>query len=471
MKGVLPKLKEIVYIYHTNDVHSHFKHWPKIAHLLREKRKEHTQKNEHVLIFDIGDFVDRVHPITEATNGKANVHLLNDIPYDAVTIGNNEGITLPHEHLNTLYEQATFSVLVANLFYPNGERPPWLKPYVLFKLGNVRLAVIGLTVPFQKFYELLGWRVEDPFAILKEILSELKGKADVIVLLSHLGINEDEKIAQLFPEVSLILGGHTHHLLENGKMIGSTLLCGAGKFGRYVGGVKLMIDSEQKKVDKEAFVIPVSNLVGECQETKRTLRRFKQESEVILSEPIVYLPHDLALDWFAPSPFASLLAEALNEWCEGDVAMVNAGVLLEPLQKGIVTKKDLHRICPHPINPCKVYLRGSELKEVVLQANTEKMKRLEIKGFGFRGKVMGQMVYDRLQIETEILSDGSEHIRRIFVDHEPLQEQKLYAVATIDMFTFGHLYPEIYRAAKKTYYMPEMLRDLLEWKLKKLYGC
>ncbi len=143
-----------------------------------------------------------------------------------------------------------------------------------------------------------------------------------------------------------------------------------------------------------------------------------------LAQPIVYLPEPLHMDWFSPSPFASLLAQALNEWCEGDIAMVNAGVLLASLPKGVVTKGDIHRICPHPINPCKVYLRGSELKEVILQAETEQMKQLRVRGFGFRGEVMGQMVYDGVTIEKETMSDGQEHVRRIFIHHQPIDEQK-----------------------------------------------
>ncbi|MBB5324358.1 2',3'-cyclic-nucleotide 2'-phosphodiesterase (5'-nucleotidase family) [Anoxybacillus tepidamans] len=455
-------MKQMIYIYHTNDVHSHFENWPKIAAFLQEKRNEHERKNETILLFDIGDFIDRFHPITEATRGKANVQLLNDLRYNAVTIGNNEGITLDHEELNSLYQDAQFPVLVANLFQKNGQQPDWLQPYTIIPISDTfRIGVIGVTVHFIKFYELLGWMIVSAFDILKELVAEVRKQADFVILLSHLGVSDDELLAETIPGIDLIIGGHTHHILPNGKWVNGTLLCGAGKYGQYVGAVAVDIDGKAI----EASLVDVSTF-PECERTKQKLMELEQKSlHQLEKEVVVELHEDLPLQWFAPSPFAQLLASALKEWCDGDIGMVNAGVLLEPLYKGVVTKKDLHRICPHPINPCKVYLRGDELKEVILQAHTEKMKHLSVRGFGFRGKVMGQMVYEGVELEIEIMSDGSEHIRRILIHGKEIDANETYAVATIDMFTFGHFYPEIHRAPNKIYYMPEFLRDLLAWKL------
>lgn len=122
-KGVLQTLRETIHIYHTNDMHSHFERWPKIVRYFQNERRRHKKNHEHMVLLDIGDFIDRFHPLTEASDGKANVILLNDAAYDAVTIGNNEGITLSHKQLDTLYAHAKFPVIVANVFYENGERP------------------------------------------------------------------------------------------------------------------------------------------------------------------------------------------------------------------------------------------------------------------------------------------------------------------------------------------------------------
>lgn len=458
-------MKQIVYLYHTNDVHSHFEHWPQIARFLSERRREHRARNEAMLLFDVGDFLDRVHPITEATRGKANVDLLNDLGYDAVTIGNNEGITLDHDDLDTLYERARFPVVVANLFRRDGVRPPWALPYAVVPVGETfRIGLVGATAPFSHFYESLGWSIAPPFEALQAAVAEVKQQADCIVVLSHLGVNDDEKMAAEIPGIDVILGAHTHHLFPEGKQVNGALLCAAGKYGQYIGVVKLEVE-DGRLMRASAAVVDVEPL-PRSEEVERHLRCLEQESLARLgAERVAELERDLPLDWFAPSPLVNLLASALREWCEADIGMVNAGVLLEPLAKGPVTKKDVHRICPHPLNPCKVKLRGAELKEIILEASTERMKHLRFKGFGFRGEVMGEMVYDGVDIERELEEDGAWHVRRITVHGKPLDPERLYEVATTDMFAIGHFYPQIQRAVEKTYYMPEFLRDVLAWKL------
>ena len=115
---------EVIHIYHTNDLHSHFEHWPRIHHFLHERKKWHEQAGEDFLLFDLGDHADRSHPLTEATQGNANVELLNKAGYHAVTIGNNEGITFPYEDLDHLYDHRQFEVLLANLYYEDGNSAP-----------------------------------------------------------------------------------------------------------------------------------------------------------------------------------------------------------------------------------------------------------------------------------------------------------------------------------------------------------
>ncbi|MEH7225844.1 bifunctional UDP-sugar hydrolase/5'-nucleotidase [Bacillus sp. JJ1566] len=461
---------ETIHIYHTNDLHSHFDRWPKITKYITEMRQLHKQNNEEILLIDIGDHIDRFHPISESSYGKTNVKLLNQLQYDYATIGNNEGITMSYEHLDSLYEEAEFKVLLANLFDRDEKLPKWAHPYDIYvSPSGFKIGIIGLTVHYIGLYKLLGWNIKDALVVLREILDELKNKTDMILLMSHLGINEDEQIARDFPEVDVLLGGHTHHLLENGKRINNTLLCCAQKYGNYIGHVTLKIDPEQKKlIESTANVIPTKSL-PECEKTNDILSQYLLESTQILKNDIIAeIEEPLISDWFAKTSFSIALAEVLREWCDGDISMVNAGLLLDSLPVGIVTREDLHRICPHPINPCKVWVKGDELKEIILHANTKEMENLRIKGLGFRGKVMGKMVYDGVDLETTRLSGGVERITDIKINGEELDPDKTYSIATIDMFTFGLLFPVIRDAKDKKYYMPEFLRDLLSEKIKSI---
>ncbi|MDZ5606705.1 bifunctional UDP-sugar hydrolase/5'-nucleotidase [Bacillus pseudomycoides] len=451
----------IIHLYHTNDIHSHFENWPQISRFVQEEKKRRQKAGESVFTLDIGDHVDRFHRITEATNGQGNTKLLNEALYDYVTIGNNEGITLAKEHLDHLYDEANFEVLLANLFEKDGTRPTWAKPYKLHTTADgITIAFIGLTVAYPDFYEMLGWHIEDPMTHLEVILEDVKEKADVTVVLSHLGKNADEYMAEHY-DIDVILGAHTHHLFEHGVLVNETLLCCGEKWGRYVGHVQLTVDKETKQIVKKDGRALCTKELKVSGEALPTIEVLEEESKRIMAEPIIELKEPLPIDWFKETTFSSMLAGALKEWCNAEVGMVNAGVLLEGLTEGIVTRGDIHRICPHPINPCALKVKGKTLREVILKARRPNMEGLEVKGLGFRGKVMGKMIYDGIEVIPDTIPGNKILLKDVLINGESLELNRIYTVGTIDMFTFGYLYPELSTLSEKQYYMPELLRDVL----------
>ena len=456
---------EVLHIYHTNDLHSHFEHWPRIHQLVTQRRKWHEQEGDEFLLLDIGDHMDRWHPLADATRGKGIVELLNAASYDAVTFGNNEGITQSYDDLDSMYESRQFPVLAANLYREDGTRPEWLQPYKMYTTkAGTKIGTIGLTVNFNHIYDLLGWKVTDPIEELEACLKELKGKADIIVLLSHLGIHDDERIGTMFPEVDVVLGGHTHHILHEGKQVENTLLAAAGKYGQYTGHVIVEVDEKTKKVLTKKASLYDMNEMQPVDNEKEIIESLYAKGKGLLEVPVVDLPHPLTAKHFEESPLADLLCKTLKEWCNADCAFLNAGLLLKGLDKGRVTQYDLLSICPHPINPCTVRLTGAELKEVLLQTKDEKWPHLQIKGLGFRGTVMGNFVYEGIEFRKT-----SEHTSEILINREAINPKTIYTVAIPDMFTFGRFFPEIFRSQTKKYFVPEFLRDLLREKLTELY--
>ncbi|GIN88070.1 putative metallophosphoesterase YunD [Heyndrickxia sporothermodurans] len=454
---------ENIHIYHTNDIHSHFENWPRIRDFLMSKKKEHKEKDEAVFLFDIGDHVDRWHPYSEGTVGKGNVHLLNEVGYTAATIGNNEGITLAHDDLENLYTEAEFDVIVANLYGQKNMRPNWVTPYKIYQLKNgVKIGVTAVTANFKHLYKLLEWNLEEPFQELNQQIEQMKNKVDILILLSHLGIHDDRKIAKMHPEIDIILGGHTHHILEKGEYIqhsqSTTLLGAAGKHGNFVGHIHLKFDYKEKTVrEKEAILFETKNFPAPFKE-KEEIANFHEKGKKLLYQKVVSIPETLSTYWFKKSELPQVLCKAIQEWCHADCAFINAGLVLDHLNKGIVTKYDLHQILPHPINPCLILLDGKELESVLLQTLDPKWPILELKGLGFRGKILGNFIYENISMDN----------KAVYINGKKLNPNKIYKLGTVDMYTFGHFFPELFKAEKK-YFMPEFLRDVLEWKLKKKY--
>ncbi len=460
-------MKENIFLYYTNDLHSHFENWPRTVQHWKHQREYHGKRKEQMFLLDVGDHVDRFHPVAEAMRGSANIDLLNDAGYDCVTLGNNEGITLSYEELYHLYDDADFDVICANLESKEEKDPSWLKPYTMLTTNQgTKIGIIGLTAPFRAFYELLGWNVESPFQILDKYVEEVKNQADIVILLSHLGINDDQEIASRYKDIDIIIGGHTHHLFRDGEMIEDTLLTAAGKHGLYVGQVALTWDHDEKSlVRKEAHAYTPES--QDDVHTSEKLASYNKRAADLLNTKVVELQEPLDVQWFQETKVIKELVHTMKDWTDADCAMLNAGVLLESFPAGVVTKGDIHRNCPHPINPCKVFLKGSELLEVIRQTHTKRFMELKLKGFGFRGEVIGRMVFSGLEVETEKDRDGDEHVRSVLFQGEPLDYNKTYTVTTADTFTFGRFLPEISHSPNKHYYLPELLRDLLAHTLQK----
>ncbi len=464
-------MEEKLFFYYTNDFHSNFPQWPRVAAYLQKVKADREAKDQSYWIADIGDHVDRVHPIAEAYMGKANVELLNDAGYNLATLGNNEGITLAHDDLYDLYNDADFQIVCANLKSTAGANPEWLVPAaVVQSKGGVRVGVIGLTAPFNPFYNLLDWHADPPFETLHKYIHRLKQSADVIVLLSHLGLSEDQEIARNFPEIDVIIGGHTHHLLRAGEVVNDTLITAAGKQCFFAGEVILTWDHKTGKLaNKEAYVTDISGVPKDLT-TEQSLGRLTESADRLLSEPVIHTSNPIAVKWFQETELMRKLADTMKSWTEADCAMVNNGLLLDRFEAGDVTYKDIHRICPHPINPCTVELSGAELTEVVRASFTKEFMELKLKGFGFRGEVLGSMTFSGLEVETDAQEDGSLFVKRILHQSVPLNPEQLYKVALPDAFTFGRMLPEVSRSATKRFYLPEFIRDLLAETLVNHFG-
>jgi 5'-nucleotidase len=453
-------LRKLV-ILHTNDIHSHFEQMPQIATIIQKLKQKHGL--EHVVTVDCGDHMDRMRMETEGTHGQANVGILNATGYDFVTLGNNEGLTLSKADLAIVYgEHAEFIVLCSNLFDAETKQfPDWLKPYHIVIKDGMRVGFIAVTAAFYEFYILLGWDIHDPHEVVAYWVDQLRKQVDVLVVLSHLGLTHDQRLATEIKGIDLILGGHTHHLLEEPLLVDATYIGATGKFGQYVGEVELIYDLELKCIQ---------NVTGRCIEVKdyepsvsiiKQVQSYKEISALELEQIVVTLQEPIAINWFEESDFGNLLAAGLRKWVEADIGLVNAGQILQSLRAGQVTKEHLLHLCPSPINPCRMLLEGSRILLALEESLLRSFQEKPIAGYGFRGKLLGTLCTDGLEVEYDLDAPDYNKIKRIWVKGDLLKEENTYLVGTIDMFTFGIGYLPLKQGMNITFSLPEFLRDLL----------
>ncbi|MDP5275080.1 bifunctional metallophosphatase/5'-nucleotidase [Chengkuizengella axinellae] len=443
-------------ILHTNDIHSLFENMPKIATIFRDF--EQKLPNEKLLKIDCGDHMDRMRVETEGSYGLANIEILNRTGYEAVTLGNNEGLTFEPSLLSELYKKhADFQVIGSNIYdLKSNKIPSWMKPYLIIKKGKLKVGIVGVTINFSLFYELLGLDVKEPLEVIRTLVEELRPQVDMIIIISHLGLPTDQRMAKEIKGIDCILGAHTHHLLEEPLFIGDAMICAAGKLGQYVGVAELEFDFENHRMlSANARCINVSSYSNDA-EIEDTIRKYKEIGIKKLSEPIAELEQTLQISWNKESPLGNLLAQGLKNWTGAQIGIVNSGQILKPLYQGRITREILLEICPSPINPCRMWLKGKQIREACEQALLPEFQQKSIRGFGFRGEVLGILNFDGMKVEY---LNGK--VMDIWVENERLVEEQEYLVGTIDMFTFGIGYHSLKEGRDIKFYLPEFLRDVL----------
>lgn len=427
-------MSEIIHILHTNDLHSHFERWPKIRRYLEKKQTDWLDNNEDYLTVDLGDFMDRVHPLTDATDGQANVALMNQGHYDFATIGNNEGITNAKDVLDNLYKEANFTILLSNLTDKETQTyPNWAKPYEIVETQEgTKIAYLGLTAPMPLTYEPFGWHVLFPKDVLPTLIPLIASEADVIVLLSHLGLPDDKLIAEAYPEIDVIIESHTHHLFENGLEWNGVLLAAAGRFGEYVGDVTLCLN-EKKMISKQAETYSMALIPDSELDRQENCHYMEEGNNLLMAQKVACLTEQLNKE-------DTLLLETLSAMkskANCDVAIVNSGLFLTDLHAGELTKKDLHDCLPHPMNLITVTLLGQDVIRLVyeIEKNRNFLKYFPVIGMKFRGKYFGEIWYDGLTFDEET--------REVYWNHQPVVESEEYKLVTVDHLAFLPFFPTL----------------------------
>jgi cytochrome c biogenesis protein CcdA/glutaredoxin len=154
--------------------------------------------------------------------------------YQAVAIGDQE-LAKGGDYFLQLKDRFDIPFISANLLY-NGR--PMAEAYRICSLGKpaVKAAVIGLISPKTILYypreKLAGIQILSPEPALRSLIDSLKGKIDLFILLSHLGFDEEIEIAKKFPELALIIGGHSQTQLEQPHYSNGLPIIESGASGR-----------------------------------------------------------------------------------------------------------------------------------------------------------------------------------------------------------------------------------------------
>jgi 2',3'-cyclic-nucleotide 2'-phosphodiesterase (5'-nucleotidase family) len=237
--------------------------------------KEVRKTSENVLLLDGGNTLFGNQPLVQQTQGQAIVEAMNLLGYDAMVLG-SEDFWLGLNVLRQRMEEAKFPILSANVVMAETDQL-FATPYVIKEIGNHKVAIIGLTNQEAASAAGGGIVVLDPLETLEDLVGEVSTKADVIIVLSHLGTEVDFQMANEVQGIDLIVGGLSRDVLDPPAWIeaSGTVIVQAGYQGQRIGVVSLEIDSQGKVAGHQGQVVLLTDELADDPEMRALLDQYQ----------------------------------------------------------------------------------------------------------------------------------------------------------------------------------------------------
>lgn len=449
-------------ILHVNDTHSHIEGeedatgetiggFAKMKGFINQTRNE--MKN--ILVLHAGDILTG-NIYSSIYHGEFNVELMNMMGFDACAIGNHE-FDYGLSNFLKLKDMAEFPFVSANVML-NGEL--LTTPYIITNMGEYSAVILGLTTSDMG---VINTEVRDMITIENEAVAlsnyiyemKLSETNEIFICLTHSGIEADRKLAKLFPEIDVIVGGHSH--TEGWEQIDSVIISSAGSDAEKVGYIELTWNPELKEYVEEStratnryksisikqvdldVVVPSDQAIADLIAEKADA--IEESMDVFMGISDYYFDNSELRN--EPVPLGNLMADILHQYVNAEVVILNAGSIRNELPSGDITLRDLYELYPFDNELVIAELEGSYLIEIAEQG----VESLGAGAFlyysdGFRVDSMGD--------ETVVTLNG-----------EPIQENMEYTVAVSDyVFEGGDNYIQ-FENATDVYYTGWNIRDLI----------
>lgn len=382
----------------------------RIATIIKRER----EKAERSLHLDSGDVFQGA-PIFNVFQGEVEMRFLSMLGVDAMVIGNHEFDSGDRNVADKIARFANFPILAANYALSPSQSaiPPalygLLQQYEIFNLEGLRIGVIGLgnTSTMSTIIEAgnsLGITPIYAPEVTQYYIDFLKPQVDVIVVVSHLGLTEDQELIENTTGIDIVFGGHHHVVLNPPKQViecqvehmdpiwrerflknhtcpppekrRKVPLVHSGAFAKYVGRLDVVFrQSDLNKSDWEVAsyryrVIPVDSRVPEDARVKEMIEPYVDRMKQVMQLDLIlgYSPDGVRRfgSTGGDSALGNLVAESMRtrKGIETDFALTNSLGIRSDLQPGPVTIDDMYQVFPFENTITTMYLSGREVVEL-----------------------------------------------------------------------------------------------------------
>ncbi len=386
--------------------------------------------------------------------GASVMATLERLDLTASVIGNHE-YDFGEGALIELVEGLRHPVLGANVVEVDAPRlRPYVRPYVVRKVAPSagdspaqRVAIVGLITaetPYVSTGPFGAAAFGDEVETLAALWPALRRDAEHVVLLTHCGVDRDRALAQRFPDVGLILGGHSHTELRRPVREGRTVIAQSGSSALAVTELELRV--RPGRLEVLSFAFRDLDAAEPLPDTARFLaERFAHigpKWDVPIGE--VRGAPDSRLGP-GSTPAGSFLAAIIREEGHAEVGLMNKGGIRATLAMGAVTRRDVFALVPFDNVVVSFEMDGATLRDVLGQGLAKGKRPLEVDGAAY----------------TYVVEEGERRIAEVTVAGTPLREASTYRVATNSFLAAGGDGIDAFRRAREVDRGRLFLRELV----------
>ncbi|MBR3364122.1 MAG: bifunctional metallophosphatase/5'-nucleotidase [Solobacterium sp.] len=309
--------------------------------------------------------------------GLSTIDLINVLNPDAATIGNHE-VDYGLAHLLFLEKCAMFPIINANMFVTMNNARLFM-PYMNLEVDGIRILLIGILTE-EVLSVTRNEKIIGTFVDVMEASREVgiicdnyrTSKTDLTILLTHIGIEEDRKLAEYMDPrwgVDLIIGGHSHTEMEKPEIINGIPIVQAGSGTSHIGRFDIDYDTWRHRIRSYAWqFVPINEQTAEKDEVmEELLRRYQSETDVKYRRILTRLKRKLTHpSRIQETELGNLYADMLQDESSFDIMMFGSGAIRKKELGPIVEYQDMLENTPFDDEAWMLEVTGEQFRRMVL---------------------------------------------------------------------------------------------------------
>ena len=383
------------------------------------------QEQANVLLFDNGDTIHGTYDAVQS-KGWHMVPILKEMAFDAMTFHWDSAYT--PANLKEIAEAVGYPVLALNV-YDKETKQRAFPPYLITETAGIKVAVLGLAANFidqmmpKPFHE--GVYFTPGHEELPDLIEEVRMQgADLVILLSHNGFNQDIQLLKDVPGIDICLSSHTHNRIHEPVEVGHAVVIQSGSHGSFLGRIDIEFDEvvvgyKHELIEITPDIAPDESMT-QLVDQALSPNRDKLAEEVGCTDSLLHRATSLN------ATMDDLLLEAMLQASGAEIAFSNGWRYGVPIPPGKITLGELYQIVPMDPPLRRTTMTGQEIKDMI-EANLEATYSCnphDQKG-GYVKRMRGLRVYIKIENPCQL------RVQEIKVGNESLVPEKTYDVVYV----------------------------------------